>query len=523
MIVPKLKDLTFEQKIGQLFLARTPKLCAQLSGNLKLSDKDIGRMLDQGLVAGFYAGRDTTPEEIRSYQERSPIPLLIATDVETGAVGWDMSKMTPLPMQMAMAAFATEKEVYEWAKIAALESRAYGFNYAFGPVADLALDPASTLVGLRTFGDKLERVASLAAAAVKGYQDHGMLVSLKHFPGFGGSPCDAHIQMNVLNISKETFRKRELEVYRRVCRKVRLSGVMSGHIFVPSMDKKECATTSRKMVAALREAGFDGVLITDSLAMKGLKLKVDSKYAHQMSLAAGHDMILADYNVSPFVALDYIREAVEKGMISEEQLNRSVERVLEAKRRIFDFNAGTLNPAAHMKTSENFSARSITVRGKPPSIPREEACLIIVSEETNRSMVRGELILDTGFRTTPENYLKERYPNARFERISEYPNAETIERLLDLCVGYEDIIFIAYAYPSAYKGNSHLTRPLVHLVNGLAHKIKVFLLFGLPFAALDLPQLPCIVFGYLGGSMEKSAFSVLTGERKANGRLPVKI
>ena len=523
MIVPKLEDLTFEQKIGQLFLARTPKLSAQLAGKLNLSEKDINRLLDQGLVAGFYAGRDTTPEEIRSYQERSPIPLLIATDIETGAVGYDMSKMTPLPMQMAMAAFATEKDVYEWAKIAALESRDYGFNFAFGPVADLALDPESTLVGLRTFGDKLERVATLAAAAVRGYQDHGVLVSLKHYPGFGASPCDAHLQMNVLDISKETFRKRELGVYRRICRKVKLSGVMSGHIYVPSMDKKDCATTSKKLVSALRGAGFDGVLITDSLAMKGLKLRVDSKYAHQMSLVAGHDMVLSDYNVSPFTALDHIRETVEKGMISEEQLNLSVARVLEAKRKIFGFNVGPIDRAAHLKISERFSARSITVKGKLPAIPKAKPCLIIVSEEMNRSMVRGELILDMGYRTPPETFLKEQYPNARFERISENPNAETIEKLLDLCVGYEDIIFIAYTYPGAYKGNAHLTRPLIHLVNALAHKIRIFVLFGLPFAAIGLPQLPCIVFGYLGGLMEKAVYSVLTGERKANGKLPIRM
>jgi hypothetical protein len=60
-------------------------------------------------------------------------------------------------------------------------------------------------------------------------------------------------------------------------------------------------------------------------------------------------------------------------------------------------------------------------------------------------------------------------------------------------------------------------------VNGLAHKIKAFLLFGLPFAALDLPELPCLIFGYLGGFMEKAAFDVLTGERKAHGKLPVKM
>jgi hypothetical protein len=138
-------------------------------------------------------------------------------------------------------------------------------------------------------------------------------------------------------------------------------------------------------------------------------------------------------------------------------------------------------------------------------------------------MVRGELILDYTYRHLPEDLLKPRLKNARFERISECPNAETIERLLDVCVQYDDIVLIAYSYPGAYKGNSHLSRPFTHLVRGIAHKIRVMVCFGLPYAVMDLPKLECVVYGYLGGFAEKAAFKVLLGEAKAAGRLPVRM
>jgi beta-N-acetylhexosaminidase len=524
MNVPGIDELSLDQKIGQLFLARTPKLCAMLATTgVKISEQDVYALLEKGLLCGFYAGRDSTPEEIQSYQEKSSIPLFIATDIETGAVAPDMKSVTPLPMQMAMGAFASEGDAYQWAKMAALEARANGFNYAFGPVVDLALIPGSTCVGLRTFGDDPARVADLGAAVIKGYQDHGLLVSAKHYPGFGGSLHDAHLRMCELDISREKFLKQELSVYKKIIQKVELGGVMTGHIIVPSIDPGDCATTSKPLIDLLRQAGFNGVLITDSLAMKGLKIRVPSKYAHQMALKAGHDLILSDYAISPLQGLQYIREALEEGIISEEIIDRSVERILQAKRRIFSYRPPLFNREEHIRISEEFSRKSITVAGRLPVLDKSKKYLILISEEKERKQVRGELVLDTSFRTLPEDYLKQDLPNAILMRISEYPDAETIEKILEISVQYDEIIVIAYAYPGAYKGNAHFTRPFIHLVNGLTEKISVFVFFGLPFAVGELLPLKCVIYGYLGGFAEKTTFDVLLGREKGTGKLPVKL
>lgn len=524
MKVPKIEDLSLEQKIGQLFLARTPKICAQLSTTgVKITEREVLGMLAKGWFSGFCAGRDTSPAEIREYQKLSPVPLFMATDIETGAVAQDMSLVTPLPMQMALGAIGAEKAAYDWASMAARETLAMGFNFAFGPVADLAVDPRSTLVGLRSFGSDPEKVSRLAAAAVKGYQENGLMVSVKHYPGFGGSPMDAHIRMNELNISKKTFLAREREVYKKIAARAKPLGVMTGHILVPAIDKTDCATTSRKLIQLLREAGYeDAVLITDSLAMKGLKLRMNSKYAHQRSLAAGHDLILSDYTVHPRQALAWIWEALKEKLITEEMIEASVKRILKAKEKIFSFKRQAYDFKQHLAASFSLSARAVTVEGELPLLDPKKNTLIIVSEEKERKQVRGELILESAFRASPEERLKKALPKSTFIRMADCPDAETIEKTLETAVGFDEILFIAYAYPGAYKGNSHFSRPLAHLIDGLAEKIKVLVVFGLPYAVNDLLVRPaCTLFAYLGGFAERAAFDVLLNERGAMGTLPV--
>ncbi|HRE29394.1 MAG TPA: glycoside hydrolase family 3 N-terminal domain-containing protein, partial [Anaerolineales bacterium] len=122
------------------------------------------------------------------------------------------------PHRLAVGSAGSEALAYEFAKLTAIEARAAGYNTVFGPLLDIALNPRSSCLGPRTFGGDPDQVARLATAAVKGYQDQGMVVTAKHYPGFGESRTDSHLGMVYLDGDEEGLLQRELVPYLRAMR-----------------------------------------------------------------------------------------------------------------------------------------------------------------------------------------------------------------------------------------------------------------------------------------------------------------
>ncbi len=278
---------------------------------------------------------------------RSGIPLRVIFDQE-GGFSRDLTfGGTPIfPKQMGLTAGGDPEMAYETGKALGRIARAMGINMIHSPILDVNVNPDNPEIYTRAFSDSAEVVAEYALAMARGMKEQGLIATGKHFPGRGDSDGDAHFEIPIIDISRDTLWNRELYPYRVLIEKNMLPAIMTAHSLYPAVDDENVASLSKKLLqGVLREKmGFNGVITTDAIGMKGVTLKHDVVSACEVALDAGSDMILlrmatAD-PVGPLIPqiINRIRDAVEQGRISESEMDGKVYRILESY-----YNAGLFN------------------------------------------------------------------------------------------------------------------------------------------------------------------------------------
>lgn len=507
-----LSDLSIEQKIGQMLLCRKP-----------LDDEDKKGILE--LIANRCLGGIhlvyLTKEEISEYLNVADYPLLVCDNMESGFVNGKID----LPCPLAISATDNEEYAYEFARITAIQAKACGYNLVFGPVLDISMNPAASCGGTRTFGGYTDLVSRMAAAAIRGYQSQGMVVAAKHYPGFGESEVDSHIGMVYLKGDKKLLLERELEPYRYAIENAELSGVMVGHISVPKLDDKYPASISPMLVKLLRGIGYDGLIMTDSMAMLGITNFFGLEECHTLAMAAGIDMVMTSYRIRAKTAFEYMLNAYKKGRVTEEQINSAAARVIKAQARTLEKAEIKDVDDACRATARNISRDSITAilrNVDSASVPTDLRHLFII--ETGVTITdpdTGEIELEKSNLNRIEDLIKEKFPKSVITRISKFPGRLQMERVVTETMNYESVIIVAYNRVSGYTGSADETRRLLALMDGIAHKLSAILIFGNPYPAREYPPVPRLIIGYENGNCEEEAIKVLAGERTATGKLPI--
>jgi len=178
--------------------------------------------------------------------------------------------------------------VYRHFKDSAEALAQLGITINLAPLADIG---TGKYIRERTFGKIPNRVGELVVSAVEGILDGGLKPCVKHFPGLGSSELDPHRQLVESDESRENFEKIHWIPFRAAI-DADVPYIMTTHILVPSLDPKNCATYSSKILDKLRRLGFDGKIFTDDLAeMKGAKLFLP-QIRIEKALASGHDIAL---------------------------------------------------------------------------------------------------------------------------------------------------------------------------------------------------------------------------------------
>jgi len=263
-------------------------------------------------------------------QDLSEIPLLIAVDEEGGRVARLRSKLGAHSVR-AMLTYEDEGEdaAFENAVILSDALKSHGFNTNFAPVADVWSNPSNRVIGDRAYSTDFSTAAKLVAAAVRGFNESNIACSVKHFPGHGNTQEDSHHRTAFVNKTLDELREEEFIPF--------IAGieagadmVMTGHLIVPEVDELP-ATLSRILITDILrdELGFEGVVITDSLAMNAISGHFDPEFVAVTAIGAGVDIILMPAGIDETVSA--LLAAVESGKISESRIDESVGRILRVK------------------------------------------------------------------------------------------------------------------------------------------------------------------------------------------------
>lgn len=316
--------LSLDEKIAQLMVMHlTP---STQPGTLDAVKATVEKYKVGGLL--FSSGDIISQAKIcNEAQELSAIPLLITADAEWG-LSMRLKDAPVFPKNMILGAIDDDRLLYEYGREMARECRAIGVHVNFAPVLDVNDNPENPAIGLRSFGENPDAVARHGIAFARGLEDNGVLTVAKHFPGHGNPSTDSHKMLPTVNKTRSELKMCELLPFSQYI-DAGLSGIMVGHLYVPAIDNRRVPSSmSQAHVAGLlhNELGFEGLTFTDGLGMRGADMEESNCVS---ALLAGNDILLSPRNIPTDIVA--IRNAVERGRISEATINERCAKVLRFK------------------------------------------------------------------------------------------------------------------------------------------------------------------------------------------------
>ena len=357
-----IRNMTRREKIAQIVIVAIDSAEDSLAraGHLRLASEGLGGLIvmDDNLVDNM--------QLVNDLQKEAKIPMVVTIDGEWGA-SMRYREYAAFPRAMQLGAMTDEEYIYDIGEAIGQELKELKIFVNFAPVVDVNNNPANPVINTRSFGEDREKVARYGALYMKGMKDAGVAGSAKHFPGHGDTDVDSHKGLPVLTFDRARLDSLELYPFRRQIAEG-VDMVMVGHLSVPALDPTGTpASISKPIVTDLlrKEMGFDGIIITDALQMKGVA--TDYADASLAAYRAGADILLM-----PLDAEATIRDldaAFERGELAETELDARVRRMLALKARCGMLSPGyspmvdtaTLARAAH-RPMTNFLIQTVCDR-----------------------------------------------------------------------------------------------------------------------------------------------------------------
>lgn len=331
-----LADMSLRDKVCQMMFVR-PESITGIDVVTAAGDTTKSA-LEQYPVGGivYFAqnmeSKDQVKEMIDNSQSYSKVGLFISTDEEGGMVNRLMNTVgtTYIDSMYNYKDEGTQK-AHDNAYTIASDMAALGFNMDFAPVADVWSNPDNTVIGERAYSDDYSQAAELVGSAIKGFEDGGVMCTLKHFPGHGDTAEDSHYSSAYVRRTKDEIMADEMQPFTAGI-DAGAEFVMVGHLIVPDIDELP-ATLSYKITTEMlrNEMHFEGIAITDSLAMSSIADNYGVGESAVMSIKAGIDMLLDPTDID--TAIDAVVQAVESGDITEDRIDDSVRKILALKEK----------------------------------------------------------------------------------------------------------------------------------------------------------------------------------------------
>lgn len=529
-----LKTLTLPEKIGQLFMVAaasnfdqpTESLATQLRKSpYNMEPEHVKKMIKDyhagGVIFLFQSDPKTQREWIGMYQKEAKIPLLIAQDFEWGLsmrLNSDPTKVVRYPRAMTLGALSEDNEqlIYRMGKEIGTQCAQVGVHMNFAPVVDVNNNPKNTVIHDRSFGDDPKKVARLAALYMAGLQDAGIIACAKHFPGHGDTGTDSHLDLPVINHTKNRLNEIELPPFRTLI-DAGVGAVMNAHLAIPALDSipNRSSSMSYNVVTKLlkEEMGFQGLVVTDGLGMEAITKHYAPGDLEYQAFLAGNDILLCPLDIPR--AVDLIKQAIHDGTITQDELDRRVLKILKAKAWAFEQQKKNIadDPDAYLIRPEAVELQHALYR-KAITLARNT-----LETSFNDALLKQCCIIQIG--GAPSNLCSEHAAKTLYA-----PPTMADETVPWLTAAADKDIVIMYLYnlnKCAEKdfGIAHNTRLLMKQLKERGKKI-VIVAFGTPYSMHHFNEADAVIMAYEDTPITQQAvLDVLIEAMRAEGILPV--
>jgi beta-N-acetylhexosaminidase len=508
--------MTTGQKVGQLMMIGFDGTTVDAELRRMITDIHIGGVIlfARNVQSPEQAARLTNELQNIALESGGP-GLFIAVDQEGGRVArlTESASFTEFPSAMAIGATGDPENAYRMALAMAAEMRAVGINVDFAPDLDVNNNPSNPVIGTRSFSSDPAKVANYGIAFGRGLQENGVLAFGKHFPGHGDTGVDSHVDLP--RVSHDRARLNEIELLPfRAAIQAGFAGIMSAHVTFPSIDPTPglASTLSRPVLTGLlrEELGYDGLIATDSLEMGALAAHgYPPPVGAPLALTAGADLLLFNRDHAMHKnAFTNLLQTIKDGKVSQEQLDASVRRVLEAKAQF-----GILHPrlvadpakAGESTATAEHHALALELARKAITLLKDDASLLPLKS--------GEplLVIETAAANGLGTLL-----GARTLEIKNDPDASAIAAALHLVPNGCKVI-VTTTDANLYAGQVRLvTELLSQNPNVIIVSVRT------PYDISVLPMAQTVLAAYGSNQPTLQAIAdVLTDKSEAVGVLPV--
>ncbi len=512
--------MSLEEKIGQLFMVLVA------SDQNKESTDKIKEMIREEHLGGiiFSTGGPLRQAKLTNeFQSVSKIPLLIGMDAEWG-LAMRLDSTFAYPWNMTLGAIRDSSMIERIGFRIGTHAKRLGVHINFAPDVDININPRNPIIGNRSYGEDRQNVAQKGAAFVRGMSRAGVLTSAKHFPGHGDTAVDSHKDLPVIPFEKERLDSIEIHPYKKLIREG-VSGVMVAHLNVPALEpeEKRPSSLSKNIITQTlkQDLGFQGLVLTDALNMKGVTNFAGDDNAALQAFLAGNDILLMPANLQG--ARTALLKAYRDGKITEARLSASVRKILKAK---YKSGLHTSQPVTLDHLYEDLNAQEDELLYEEAfeqaiTLVKNEVDLLPVKNLENKKIAYVAMGDDSG-----EPFLKGMKKYTEVTRV-EGKDIGTLKKNLEpynvVIVGFHK------SDESPWKPYKFSEKELYWLAElGRQRSFNLVLtVFAKPYALLDLvsfDDLDALVLGYQNSviAQEKTA-EVIFGAIPARGRLPVSL
>jgi beta-N-acetylhexosaminidase len=539
-VARQIRSMSLEEKVGQMFIlfAYGPKADAPDARNTALygvaTPAEVVRKYKPGGWIYFSArGNVTDPVQLATYsndlqrtatQTGLRVPLQIATDQEQGVVVRVGPPATQFGGNMAQGASRSVADARTVGAITGKELRAMGIHQNYSPVADVNVNPLNPVIGVRSFSSDPNLAADLAASMAKGLETDGKVIATaKHFPGHGDTKDDSHFSIPEVSHTAEQWWAIDAPPFQAAI-KGGIDSIMTAHIVVKALDPAgDPATLSKPILTGvLRDKlGFKGVVVTDSLEMAGVRQKYGDAEAVVRSIEAGADQVMLP--PQPDLQFKAVLDAVRSGRISEDQINRSVARILLLK-----LSRGVLTHP-FVDTSKVMSivgtpaslATAQAITDKTTTLVKNDAGLLPLSKDPRSILVTGWGV------TTTQTLATRLAARGATTTVRETGAAPTDTAIADAVTKAQandlTVVLTSKAWDTTVTDKQAKQQKLVKALLATGKPvITVAVRDPYDIAYYNEAQTHLTTYSYTGVSME-SLTKVLYGEITPTGKLPVMI